>query len=195
MQIHRRRWVNQVANCFSVQLADVALWEIKTLLQGGSIWCSTLKQRFQSSSLLHYIQWLYYVDCRGNRVCRIWFRSGNVVPCKIYSFAFVLHIDSSCFYTLILHSMLTSCHAKMRHYLIKVSVLAAESERKVCNGETLRRDLESKLVKKALLACQLTYTDGRCVKGISHTLIRGSPSVPQWEEMGLNESRKSGRRS
>lgn len=49
--------------------------------------------------------------------------------------------------------------------------------------------------EEGLLACQLIHTDGRCVKGISHTLIRGSPPVPQWEEMGLNERRKSEKRS
>lgn len=33
------------------------------------------------------------------------------------------------------------------------------------------------------------------VSGNSHTLIKGSPPLPPWEEMGLNDRRKSGRRS
>lgn len=72
------------------------------------------------------------------------------------------------FHTLILHSMLTSRHTKMGHNLIKVSVLAAEPERKVCNGEILRRDVDSKLVKKACwLASSHTQMDG--VSRESHT--------------------------
>lgn len=49
--------------------------------------------------------------------------------------------------------------------------------------------------EEGMLACQLILTDGRCVKGISHTLIRCSPPFSQWEEMGLNERRKSKERS
>lgn len=64
--------------------------------------------------------------------------------------------------------MLTSRLAKMGHGLIKVSVVAAEPERKVGNGKTLRQELESKLVKKACwLSSSCTQMDG--VSRESHT--------------------------
>ncbi len=118
------------------------------------------------------------------------------VPCKINFIAFVRHIDpSSCFCTLILHSMLTSCHAKWSIVSSKFQRCLESLRGKVCNGETLRKGFRQHVGEEGLLACQLTHTDGRCVKGISHTPIRGSPPGQQWEEMGLNERRKSGRRS
>lgn len=56
----------------------------------------------------------------------------------------------------------------MGHYLIKVSVLFGEPEERFRNGETLRRDLDSMLVKKACcLASSHTQMDG--VSRESHT--------------------------
>lgn len=119
------------------------------------------------------------------------------LPCTIYVIAFEWHKDPSCCVcTLILHTMLTSCHTKWSSISSKFQCCLWSLRGTVCNGETLRRDLNSMLVKKACwLSSSHTHTDGRCVKGISHTVIRGSPPGQQWEEMGLNETRKSGRRS
>ena len=81
----------------------------------------------------------------------------------------------------------------MGHDLIKVSVYCLVSLRG--KGLYVEEGSRQHVGEEGLLSCQLTHTDGRCVKGFSHTPIRGSAPVPHWEEMGLNERRKSERRS
>lgn len=107
------------------------------------------------------------------------------LPCTIYVIAFEWHKDPSCCVcTLILHTMLTSCHTKWSSISSKFQCCLWSLRGTVCNGETLRRDLNSMLVKKACwLSSSHTHTQMDGVSRESHT---------QWSEAPLPAS--SGRK-
>lgn len=150
----------------------MALWRIMTFPWGGSTLCSfkntlACADIAKLSTMHHNISQV--VHCRPQRKKRQCASARlSTVPCKIYFIALIWYIDPSCFYTLILHSMLTSCLAKWGSISSKFQRCLESLRGKVCNGETLRRDLDNMLVKKTRwLASSYTQMDG--VSKESHT--------------------------
>ncbi len=91
------------------------------------------------------------------------------LPCKIYPIRLVCcRNPSCCFYPLILHSRLTSCHAKWSSVSSNFQRCWKSLWGKICNGEALRKDPDSMLVKKA---CWFTssHTQMDDVSRESHT--------------------------
>lgn len=77
------------------------------------------------------------------------------------------HRPKLLFYTLTLHSMLTSCHAKLSSSKFQHCLESLRG--KVCNGETLRRDPYRMLVKTVCrLAASHIQMDGVSRKSHTH---------------------------
>lgn len=109
----------------------------------------------------------------------------------MYFIAFVWHMDPSCFYTLNLHNMLTPYAVKWDTLSSKFQCCLESLREDVCMWETLRRNLNSVLVKKACwlpsshthrwTVCQgnLTHADQRPP---SHPAVGGNGTEREEEE-------------